>query len=68
MTNTSGIAGVGYWINQYLKTKGMEKVDKNSPLVQSVYAWVQAQYDAGRVTMISDDELREQTEKALNEG
>ena len=33
------------------------KVDKNSALVKHVKEWVDAQYDDGRVTVITDQEL-----------
>ena len=65
VNSTSGIAGVGYWINQYRKKKGMSPVDKKSPLVRRVYDWVQEQYDEGRITIISDAELTRQTEFAM---
>ena len=65
VTNTSGIAGVGYWINQYLRKKGLGSVDKNSPVVKKVYEWVTEQYDNGRITIISDDELAVITEEFL---
>ena len=65
VTNTSGIAGVGFWVNNYLKSKGMAPVDKNDSMVQDIYAWVMAQYDEGRITMISDEELTVLTDKYL---
>ena len=65
VTNTSGIAGVGYWINQYLRKKGIGSVDKNSQVVKKVYEWVTEQYDNGRITIISDDELAVKTEEFL---
>lgn len=60
ITNTSGAAGVAFWINQYYKKQGKPKVDKNAPIVLAVYEWVMKQYDEGRITMISDEELKEQ--------
>ncbi|MDO5156562.1 MAG: 2-isopropylmalate synthase [Eubacteriales bacterium] len=57
ITNTSGVAGIGYWVNEYLRKKDMQPVEKTHPLVQKLYAWVQEEYDGGRVTMISDGEL-----------
>ncbi len=65
VTGTSGMAGVAYWINRYLEKKGLPALDKKSPVVEEVYNWVQQEYDAGRVTIISDDELTSKTEKAL---
>lgn len=60
VTNTSGAAGVAFWINQYYKKQGKPEVDKNATIVQAVYKWVMKQYDEGRITMISDEELKEQ--------
>lgn len=60
VTNTSGAAGVAFWINQYYKKQGKPAVDKNAAIVQAVYEWVMKQYDEGRITMISDEELKEQ--------
>lgn len=60
VTNTSGAAGVAFWINQYYKKQGKPEVDKNATIVQAVYEWVMKQYDEGRITMISDEELKEQ--------
>lgn len=60
VTNTSGAAGVAFWINQYYKKQGKPAVDKNATIVQAVYEWVMKQYDEGRITMISDEELKEQ--------
>ncbi|MCM1084339.1 MAG: 2-isopropylmalate synthase [Clostridium sp.] len=60
VTNTSGASGIAFWINQYYKKQGKPAVDKNTPIVQAVYEWVMKQYDEGRITMISDEELVEQ--------
>ena len=42
-------------------------MDKKSPLVHKIKEWVDAQYDAGRVTVITNDELFEETEAAKKE-
>jgi isopropylmalate/homocitrate/citramalate synthase len=57
VTNTSGAAGVTFWLNRYNKKRGLPEVGKDDPRVQEIYAWVTKQYDEGRITMISDDEL-----------
>lgn len=67
ITSTSGMAGVAYCINQYMKMKGRPELDKKSPVVEKVYNWVRSEYDAGRITVISDDELIAKTEEALLE-
>ncbi len=63
VTNTSGVAGVAFWVNQYNKKLGLPAVSKNDPVVVKIYSWVCEQYDQGRITMISDQELEEQYKK-----
>ena len=57
VSNTSGLAGIAHWINTYYKLKDQRQVDKNSALVAKVKEWVDAEYDSGRVTVITDNEL-----------
>lgn len=63
ITNTSGIAGVAYWINQYLARQNKPQVAKTDALVRQVYAWVMQQYEEGRITIISDEEMEEQVRR-----
>ncbi len=57
ISNTSGLAGIAHWINTYFRLKGDKQVDKNCELVSMIKAWVDNQYDEGRVTVLTDDEL-----------
>ncbi len=57
VSNTSGLAGIAHWINSYFKLKGEDAVDKASPVVVKVKEWVDREYDEGRVTVITDEEL-----------
>ena len=57
VSNTSGLAGIAHWINTYYRLSGDRKVDKNSELVKTIKQWVDEQYDEGRVTVITDNEL-----------
>ena len=57
VSNTSGLAGIAHWINTYYKLPDECKVDKNSDLVRDVKVWVDDEYAAGRVTVLTDDEL-----------
>lgn len=57
VSNTSGLAGVAHWINTHFKFKGDKALDKKHPVVIKVKEWVDAQYDAGRITVISNAEL-----------
>lgn len=57
VSNTSGLAGIAHWINNHYRLAGDKQVQKNSELVQMVKAWVDAQYEEGRVTVLTDEEL-----------
>ncbi|MGM9664981.1 MAG: 2-isopropylmalate synthase [Eubacteriales bacterium] len=57
ITKTSGLAGIAYWINQHYELPEDKAVDKRDPLVLAVKTWVDAQYDEGRQTAITDHEI-----------
>jgi len=57
ISNTSGLAGIAHWLNDFYKTSGNDKYEKNSPVVLKVKDWVDAQYEGGRVTTITDEEM-----------
>lgn len=57
VSNTSGLAGIAHWVNAYFRLKGDQVVDKAHPVVGKVKVWVDEQYENGRVTVITDDEL-----------
>ena len=57
VSNTSGLAGIAHWINTYFKLPIEKHVDKTSELVKNIKVWVYAEYAAGRVTVLTDDEL-----------
>ncbi|MBQ8768358.1 MAG: 2-isopropylmalate synthase [Oscillospiraceae bacterium] len=63
ISKTSGLAGIAYWINQTYRLKGDQELKKTDPLVVSLKAWVDSEYEAGRVTMISSDEMEEKIEE-----
>ena len=58
VSNVSGLAGIAFWINNYLNLKGADRVDKRSALVEKIHEWVTAEYAGGRQTIISDGELK----------
>jgi isopropylmalate/homocitrate/citramalate synthase len=64
VSNTSGLAGIAHWINTYFKLKDEEKISKTSELVAYVKTWVDAEYESGRVTVLTDSELL----KVIDEG
>ena len=57
VSNTSGLAGIAHWINNHYQLEGESAVDKNCELVKMVKAWVDKEYEDGRVTVLTDDEL-----------
>jgi isopropylmalate/homocitrate/citramalate synthase len=59
VSNTSGLAGIAHWINTYYKLKGEKAIGKDNPVVHKIRVWVDKEYDEGRVTVITDDELIE---------
>ena len=54
---TSGLAGIAYWINETYNLRGEKAVDKRSPMVAYLKEWVDREYENGRQTMISPDEM-----------
>ena len=67
VSNTSGTAGIAYWINAYFKLLEERKVDKNSELVHRLKEWVDKQYEDGRVTVLTDEELIAKIESVCRE-
>jgi len=57
VSNTSGLAGIAHWINSYYNLKDDKAVDKNDGLVKKIKEWVDEEYDNGRITVITDEEL-----------
>ncbi|MCL2016207.1 MAG: 2-isopropylmalate synthase [Defluviitaleaceae bacterium] len=63
ISNTSGVAGITHWMNTFYG----KKFDKKDPAVLRVKDWVDSQYENGRVTLISDEEMELVTKLALEE-
>ena len=57
VTNTSGLAGIAFWVNEYRKKRGETELPKTDPLICRIHDWVTTQYDGGRITSITDEEL-----------
>ncbi len=67
VSNTSGLAGIAHWINSFFQLSGDKAVNKSNPIVIRVKDWVDAEYETGRVTVITDDELIEIIDKVKND-
>ena len=59
ISNTSGTAGIAYWINKHLGLSGDDALTKQSPLVVRVKEEIDRLYEDGRITLIGNDELME---------
>lgn len=57
ISNTSGAAGIAYWINKHFDLPSGSQVDKHSPLVVKVKEEIDRLYADGRTTLMGNDEL-----------
>jgi len=67
ISKTSGAAGIAHWVNSFLNLTDNDAFDKRSPVVEGMKAWVDQQYDDGRVTEITDSELERVLRVAMEE-
>ena len=57
ISNTSGLAGIAYWINKHFALKGDKAVTKQDDVVVKTKAEIDREYADGRTTLMGDDEL-----------
>jgi len=67
ITDKSGVAGIAFWITSHLETAKEKRLDKRHPGVLKIYEWVHDQYERGRITSISPEEMMEQARLHLPE-
>jgi isopropylmalate/homocitrate/citramalate synthase len=67
ITDKSGNAGIAFWINQRFSLEGNKIVDKRNPGVSKIHKWVTEQYDSGRITSISPEEMEKRVRLYLPE-
>jgi len=63
ISNTSGLAGIAYWINENYQLTANEAVSKQDPLVLELKKWIDEQFDQGRVSAMSNHEMEEKIEQ-----
>ncbi len=63
ISNTSGLAGIAYWINDHYKLGTEKSVDKKSLLVIALKEWIDKEYENGRQSTLSTHEI----ERKINE-
>ena len=59
ISNTSGAAGIAYWMNKHLNLSGDAAVTKQMPIVIKVKEEVDRLYADGRTTLMGNEELLE---------
>ena len=57
ISNTSGLAGIAYWINKHYNLPDFRKVSKQDEIVIKVKEHIDSLYEDGRTTLLGDDEL-----------
>jgi len=67
VTDKSGKSGVAFWINSHFGLKGENAVDKRHPGVSRINKWVTDEYESGRMTSISNEELAKRVQKYMPE-
>jgi len=67
ITDKSGKAGIAYWINSHFGLSGDNTVDKRHPGISKINKWIMEEYESGRVTTISSEELEAKVRKYLPE-
>ena len=58
VNDRSGLAGIAYWVNTTLGLKGAAQVRKDDARVAAMHREVERQYQAGRSTGFSPDEMQ----------
>jgi len=67
ITDKSGIAGIATWVNSHLNLGVDKRIDKRHPGLAKMNKWVLEQYEQGRTTSISHEELLDKAKKYLPE-
>ncbi|HOE17713.1 MAG TPA: hypothetical protein PLX02_07480 [Syntrophorhabdaceae bacterium] len=57
ITDKSGLAGIAHWVNSHFALVGQDRIEKTHPGVAKINKWIIKQYDEGRCTSISEQEI-----------
>ncbi len=63
ISNTSGLAGVAYWMNKHYSPQNGKEYTKHDDIVKRVKELIDGEYSDGRTTLMGDDELTALTER-----
>ena len=67
INNYSGISSIAYFINSYFNKKGKDKLTKNDIRLIPIKKWIDREYESGRTTNISIEEMVKISNIYLNE-
>jgi hypothetical protein len=67
VNDKSGLAGITQWTNSHFALTGKDRIEKTHPGVAKINRWVTKQYEDGRTTAVSDQEMEKVTRKYLPE-
>ena len=67
ITDKSGLAGIAHWVNSHFALTGKEKIQKTHPGVARINKWIAKQYEHGRITCMSEEELEHQVRRYIPE-
>ncbi|MEA2013865.1 MAG: histone-lysine N-methyltransferase [Thermodesulfobacteriota bacterium] len=67
ITDKSGKAGIAHWINIRLGLKGEDVITKRHPGISKINKWITGEYESGRVTCISHEEMEKKVRNFLPE-
>jgi isopropylmalate/homocitrate/citramalate synthase len=65
ITDKSGVSGVARWVNSHLGFTGGNALDKKDPGVVRMHARIMKEYEKGRITAMSNEELEMMARKYL---
>lgn len=57
ITQSSGKAGIAYWLNSFLDLDDPDCIPQEHPAVGQIKAWIDEQYASGRMGPIMDEEI-----------
>ena len=65
---SSGTAGIAYWINEYYGLEGDKALKKTDPLITKMKEWIDGEYASGRVSTLSEKEITDRVKDLTGGG
>jgi len=67
ITDKSGKALQAFWINSHFGLHDEAEIDKRHPGISKIHKWINEEYESGRVTSISNEEMEKRVRKYIPE-